>query len=52
MIDTGDFLARYGISPSGATLVRPDGVIAWRATEAPSDPTRVLLDVLTTTLAR
>ncbi|GAB3913314.1 FAD-dependent monooxygenase [Kibdelosporangium lantanae] len=52
VIDTGDFLARYGISPSGATLVRPDGVIAWRATEAPSDPTRVLLDVLTTTLAR
>jgi putative polyketide hydroxylase len=48
----GEFLARYGISPTGATLVRPDGVIAWRATDAPSDPTRALLGVLTTTLAR
>jgi 2-polyprenyl-6-methoxyphenol hydroxylase-like FAD-dependent oxidoreductase len=28
----GAFGARYGIGTAGATLVRPDGVIAWRAT--------------------
>lgn len=28
----GTFGARYGIGRTGATLVRPDGVIAWRAT--------------------
>ena len=27
----GTFRARYGIGASGSTLVRPDGVIAWRA---------------------
>jgi putative polyketide hydroxylase len=27
----GVFRERYGIGPAGATLVRPDGVIAWRA---------------------
>lgn len=30
-IDDAVFLARYGIGPAGAVLVRPDGVIAWRA---------------------
>lgn len=29
----GRFSGVYGISPSGATLVRPDGFIAWRARE-------------------
>lgn len=28
----GVFLTRYGIGRAGAALVRPDGVIAWRAT--------------------
>jgi 2-polyprenyl-6-methoxyphenol hydroxylase-like FAD-dependent oxidoreductase len=31
----GAFCAAYGIGPSGAALVRPDGYVAWRATEAP-----------------
>src|ERR1700737_1118566 len=30
----GSFLASYGISDSGAVLVRPDGFIAWRAQNA------------------
>jgi putative polyketide hydroxylase len=30
----GAFGARYGIGPTGATLVRPDGVIAWRARQS------------------
>lgn len=28
----------YGIGVTGAVLVRPDGVVAWRATEAVEDP--------------
>jgi putative polyketide hydroxylase len=48
----GEFLVRYGISASGATLVRPDGVVAWRTADAPGDPTRALHDVVTAVLAR
>jgi len=28
---SGTFLAQYGLAPSGAVLVRPDGFVAWRA---------------------
>lgn len=31
-------LTAYGIGSSGAVLVRPDGFVAWRATEAPEAP--------------
>jgi 2-polyprenyl-6-methoxyphenol hydroxylase-like FAD-dependent oxidoreductase len=31
VIDAEDFAEAYGLSADGATLVRPDGVIAWRA---------------------
>jgi 2-polyprenyl-6-methoxyphenol hydroxylase-like FAD-dependent oxidoreductase len=48
----GRFAEAYGISPSGAALVRPDGFVAWRARSLASDPTRVLGDVLRTVLAR
>ncbi|GHO68006.1 FAD-binding monooxygenase [Ktedonobacter sp. SOSP1-52] len=34
----GSFLASYGISDSGAVLVRPDGFIAWRAQNAAALP--------------
>jgi putative polyketide hydroxylase len=34
----GSFLASYGISKSGAVLVRPDGFIAWRAQNAATQP--------------
>ncbi len=34
----GSFLASYGISDSGAILVRPDGFIAWRAQNATTQP--------------
>lgn len=27
----------YGIGPAGAVLVRPDGHVAWRASEGPTD---------------
>ncbi|HTV25147.1 MAG TPA: hypothetical protein VMG12_40915, partial [Polyangiaceae bacterium] len=26
-----DVLARFGVEPSGASLVRPDGYVAWRS---------------------
>jgi 2-polyprenyl-6-methoxyphenol hydroxylase-like FAD-dependent oxidoreductase len=34
----GNFLASYGISDTGAILVRPDGFIAWRAQNAANHP--------------
>lgn len=39
-------LDALGIEPSGASLVRPDGYIAWRATELPVDAGEALLDAL------
>jgi 2-polyprenyl-6-methoxyphenol hydroxylase-like FAD-dependent oxidoreductase len=44
------FTAAYGLSPSGATLVRPDGFVAWRSPSASDDPegelTRALAGML------
>ncbi|GAA2679011.1 aklavinone 12-hydroxylase RdmE [Streptomyces lunalinharesii] len=48
----GEFLIRYGIGPSGASLIRPDGVVAWRTVEAPADPAGALHRALTAVLAR
>jgi len=36
------FCAATGLDPEGAVLVRPDGVVAWRARSAVTDPSRVL----------
>ncbi|GLY64544.1 aklavinone 12-hydroxylase RdmE [Amycolatopsis taiwanensis] len=46
------FLARYGIQSTGATLVRPDGVVAWRAVTGVDDPDSTLREVLTHLLSR
>jgi len=40
------FQACYGISADGATLVRPDGYIAWRSATAPADPAGALTNTL------
>jgi putative polyketide hydroxylase len=40
------FRTAYGLEPGGATLVRPDGYIAWRAVTAPADPARALTTAL------
>ena len=40
------FGAAYGLGPAGATLVRPDGYIAWRAVTAPADPALTLAAAL------
>ncbi|RSD19473.1 FAD-dependent oxidoreductase [Amycolatopsis eburnea] len=41
----------YGVTPSGAVLVRPDGFVAWRAGELPGDPEHDLRDALSRVLA-
>jgi len=51
IVDDG-FTAAYGISSSGATLVRPDGFIGWRAKSSGRDPGAELTRVLSTILAR
>jgi 2-polyprenyl-6-methoxyphenol hydroxylase-like FAD-dependent oxidoreductase len=46
-----DFTAAYGISPSGATLVRPDGFVAWKSPSASAQPANELTRALTACLA-
>lgn len=41
-----DWAALHGVTEGGAVLVRPDGFVAWRAAELPSDPEGWLVDVL------
>ncbi|WP_367135495.1 aklavinone 12-hydroxylase RdmE [Saccharothrix sp. HUAS TT1] len=49
---TGELAERYGIGRRGAALVRPDGVIAWRATAPPADAARALTDALAAVTSR
>jgi len=45
----GSFPGSFGISPSGAVLVRPDGFVGWRAmtaADAPEDALRQALEAL------
>ncbi|GAB2993030.1 FAD-dependent monooxygenase [Amycolatopsis acidiphila] len=55
-VDFGDpeelFAARYGLEPGGMSLVRPDGVVAWRSAVAVEDPAGRLRDVLGNLLSR
>lgn len=45
--EVGDEWAeRHGLSTTGALLVRPDGVVAWRATSAAPDPEHALVTAL------
>jgi 2-polyprenyl-6-methoxyphenol hydroxylase-like FAD-dependent oxidoreductase len=48
----GQFTETFGLSPSGAILVRPDGVIAWRGNHPAEAPDKELRQVLSTILAR
>lgn len=43
-----DFQKAFGVSSSGAVLIRPDGYIAWRVQELPSDAAQILDGVLST----
>jgi putative polyketide hydroxylase len=42
--DEAAFRTAFGLEPGGATLVRPDGYVAWRAKDRPADPLRALTD--------
>ncbi len=48
----GQWAANTGLSPQGALLIRPDGVVAWRADALPPDPDDVLRRALTAILGR
>ncbi|GAA2282140.1 FAD-dependent monooxygenase [Nonomuraea roseoviolacea subsp. roseoviolacea] len=48
----GELTRRYGLGPAGATLVRPDGVVAWRSAGAAPDPGAAFRAALATVLSR
>ncbi|GAA1694635.1 FAD-dependent oxidoreductase [Fodinicola feengrottensis] len=45
-VQTPAFVAAAGIGDSGAMLVRPDGVVAWRCAGAAADPANVIEKVI------
>jgi 2-polyprenyl-6-methoxyphenol hydroxylase-like FAD-dependent oxidoreductase len=46
------FERAFGIAPDGATVVRPDGIIGWRATAAATDARATIQDAMTKLLSR
>ncbi len=46
------FAEAFGLTSSGAALVRPDGFVAWRAMGAAADPASILSDAMRTLLMR
>lgn len=44
--DAEAFRKAFGLGRSGASLIRPDGVIAWRSVEVPADPSAALTEAL------
>ena len=48
----GSFFEAFGISPSGAVVVRPDGFVGWRAVTAAAAPEKVLRQVIQALLCR
>jgi len=49
---SGSFSSVYGITPSGALLVRPDGFVAWRAKDAVGASASALSGLLSSVLCR
>lgn len=49
---TDTFCATYGIGSSGASLVRPDGYVAWRADQHNSDTSGRLVEAIRQVLSR
>ncbi|MFH9138852.1 aklavinone 12-hydroxylase RdmE [Streptomyces sp. NPDC017524] len=47
-----DLAERFGIGTTGASLIRPDGIVAWRTATRPDDPAGALRDALTRVLSR
>ncbi|HSR97021.1 MAG TPA: FAD-dependent monooxygenase [Kofleriaceae bacterium] len=48
----GQLAPAFGLTPSGAALVRPDGFVAWRATRMADDPVQALSSALTRILGK
>ena len=48
----GELEAAYGISPRGATLVRPDGFVVWRSEDGSAQPEQVLARTFAQALCR
>ncbi|CAL5867133.1 uncharacterized protein PFLUO_LOCUS1345 [Penicillium psychrofluorescens] len=46
LVQLGEFQQAFGVSQSGAALVRPDGYIAWKTKELPSSAVEVLDEIL------
>jgi putative polyketide hydroxylase len=46
------FTQAYGISPSGAVVVRPDGFVGWRCADAANASAAALQQALETLLGR
>ena len=51
-LQSGSITDAYGVSDSGAVLVRPDGFVTWRATSMTSDPSAAVAAALRVALAR
>ncbi len=49
---SASFTDAYGVSDSGAVLVRPDGFVTWRAPSMSSDPSSAVAAALRVALAR
>jgi 2-polyprenyl-6-methoxyphenol hydroxylase-like FAD-dependent oxidoreductase len=49
---TGTFATAYGLTDSGAALVRPDGFVAWRAKALTQDPGSQLANAIKTLLMK
>jgi 2-polyprenyl-6-methoxyphenol hydroxylase-like FAD-dependent oxidoreductase len=45
-IDPGAFRRAFGLGPAGASLIRPDGYVAWRVTGFPPNATLEFKDIL------
>jgi putative polyketide hydroxylase len=52
LLDPAAFRAAFGIGAGGASLIRPDGVIAWRSIEMTEGPAVVLAEALAKVSAR
>jgi putative polyketide hydroxylase len=50
LIDEDEFASAYGLDPSGAVLVRPDGHVGWRSRTINGDASRTLRGALSTIL--
>ena len=51
-INGPELAAAYGLDGTGATLVRPDGFVAWRAKRLTADPAAQLRGAMDAVLAR